>query len=84
VLKGGHEAPTKPKGRPKKNSIPTTEEIEAQERLAAKLAEEQRLQAEEEEEYIRYIRVHLSRNPSARTGPSISVRSNDNQLNADA
>ena len=32
VLKGGHEAPTKPKGRPKKNSIPTTEEIEAEER----------------------------------------------------
>ncbi|KAK1155937.1 homeobox protein BarH-like 2 [Acipenser oxyrinchus oxyrinchus] len=34
VLKGGQEAPTKPKGRPKKNSIPTTEEIEAEERLA--------------------------------------------------
>ncbi|XP_061576242.1 homeobox protein BarH-like 2 [Cololabis saira] len=32
VLKGGQEAPTKPKGRPKKNSIPTTEEIEAEER----------------------------------------------------
>lgn len=32
MLKGGHEAPTKPKGRPKKNSIPTTEEIEAEER----------------------------------------------------
>ncbi|XP_028857511.1 homeobox protein BarH-like 2 [Denticeps clupeoides] len=44
VLKGGHEAPTKPKGRPKKNSIPTTEEIEAEERLAAKLAEEERMQ----------------------------------------
>lgn len=41
VLKGGHEAPTKPKGRPKKNSIPTTEEIEAEER---------RLKMEEEEE----------------------------------
>ncbi|KAJ0063602.1 hypothetical protein NL108_004430 [Boleophthalmus pectinirostris] len=40
VLKGGHEAPTKPKGRPKKNSIPTTEEIEAEER---------RLQQEEDE-----------------------------------
>ncbi|KAK2894974.1 hypothetical protein QQF64_011923 [Cirrhinus molitorella] len=50
VLKGGHEAPTKPKGRPKKNSIPTTEEIEAQERLAAKLAEEESLRAEEEDE----------------------------------
>ena len=40
MLKGGHEAPTKPKGRPKKNSIPTTEEIEAEER---------RLKMEEEE-----------------------------------
>ena len=44
VLKGGHEAPTKPKGRPKKNSIPTTEEIEAEER---------RLRLEEEEEMRR-------------------------------
>ncbi|KAA0714760.1 Homeobox protein [Triplophysa tibetana] len=43
VLKGGHEAPTKPKGRPKKNSIPTTEEIEAEERLAA---QQERLRAE--------------------------------------
>ncbi|MEE6485354.1 hypothetical protein FKM82_014251 [Ascaphus truei] len=33
VLKGGKEAPTKPKGRPKKNSIPTSEEIEAEEKL---------------------------------------------------
>lgn len=41
VLKGGHEAPTKPKGRPKKNSIPTTEEIEAEERRLTQLAEEQ-------------------------------------------
>lgn len=48
MLKGGHEAPTKPKGRPKKNSIPTTEEIEAEERLAARMAEE-RLRAEVEE-----------------------------------
>ncbi|XP_051512020.1 homeobox protein BarH-like 2 [Myxocyprinus asiaticus] len=50
VLKGGHEAPTKPKGRPKKNSIPTTEEIEAEERLAAKQGEEERLQAEAQAE----------------------------------
>ncbi|ROL52894.1 Homeobox protein BarH-like 2 [Anabarilius grahami] len=49
VLKGGHEAPTKPKGRPKKNSIPTTEEIEAEERMVARLAEENRLRAEVEE-----------------------------------
>ncbi|TSK38370.1 Homeobox protein BarH-like 2 [Bagarius yarrelli] len=40
VLKGGHEAPTKPKGRPKKNSIPSTEEIEAEERRLAQMAEE--------------------------------------------
>lgn len=40
VLKGGHEAPTKPKGRPKKNSIPTTEEIEAEERRMQTEAEE--------------------------------------------
>lgn len=44
MLKGGHEAPTKPKGRPKKNSIPTTEEIEAEER---------RMKLEEEEKMIR-------------------------------
>uniref|UniRef100_UPI0037E8379A homeobox protein BarH-like 2 n=1 Tax=Semicossyphus pulcher TaxID=241346 RepID=UPI0037E8379A len=42
VLKGGHEAPTKPKGRPKKNSIPTTEEIEAEERRM-KTEEEERM-----------------------------------------
>lgn len=41
MLKGGHEAPTKPKGRPKKNSIPTTEEIEAEERRLAHLAEQE-------------------------------------------
>lgn len=40
MLKGGHEAPTKPKGRPKKNSIPTTEEIEAEERRLKVEAEE--------------------------------------------
>ncbi|CAH2320448.1 homeobox -like 2 [Pelobates cultripes] len=33
VLKGGQEAPTKPKGRPKKNSIPSSEEIEAEEKM---------------------------------------------------
>uniref|UniRef100_H3CMR8 BARX homeobox 2 n=1 Tax=Tetraodon nigroviridis TaxID=99883 RepID=H3CMR8_TETNG len=47
VLKGGHEAPTKPKGRPKKNSIPTTEEIEAEERRL-KVEEEERLKREAE------------------------------------
>lgn len=46
VLKGGHEAPTKPKGRPKKNSIPTTEEIEAEERRLK--AEEEKLKREAE------------------------------------
>ncbi|XP_078061645.1 homeobox protein BarH-like 2 [Mustelus asterias] len=41
VLKGGHEAPTKPKGRPKKNSIPTTEEIEAEEKEAQSAQEQE-------------------------------------------
>ncbi|XP_028666177.1 homeobox protein BarH-like 2 [Erpetoichthys calabaricus] len=45
VLKGGQEAPTKPKGRPKKNSIPTTEEIEAEERLAQFAKQKQECQA---------------------------------------
>ncbi|CAB1348023.1 unnamed protein product [Coregonus sp. 'balchen'] len=49
VLKGGQEAPTKPKGRPKKNSIPTTEEIEAEERLA-RLSEEERMRRASEED----------------------------------
>ncbi|XP_029965319.1 homeobox protein BarH-like 2 isoform X1 [Salarias fasciatus] len=48
VLKGGHEAPTKPKGRPKKNSIPTTEEIEAEERRM-KMEEEERMRRVAEE-----------------------------------
>lgn len=48
VLKGGHEAPTKPKGRPKKNSIPTTEEIEAEERRL-KMEEEERMRRAAEE-----------------------------------
>ncbi|KAM9359827.1 homeobox protein BarH-like 2 [Symphorus nematophorus] len=47
VLKGGHEAPTKPKGRPKKNSIPTTEEIEAEERRL-KMEAEERMKREAE------------------------------------
>lgn len=56
VLKGGHQAPTKPKGRPKKNSIPTTEEIEAEERRLAQLAEEEErlrgeVQAEVQEQF---------------------------------
>lgn len=46
VLKGGQEAPTKPKGRPKKNSIPTSEEIEAEERLH-RLAEDTQMKAED-------------------------------------
>lgn len=47
MLKGGHEAPTKPKGRPKKNSIPTTEEIEAEERRMKMEAEERMKRAAE-------------------------------------
>ncbi|XP_034023915.1 homeobox protein BarH-like 2 [Thalassophryne amazonica] len=48
VLKGGHEAPTKPKGRPKKNSIPTTEQIEAEERRM-KIEEEERMRTAAQE-----------------------------------
>uniref|UniRef100_A0A8D0G7H2 BARX homeobox 2 n=1 Tax=Sphenodon punctatus TaxID=8508 RepID=A0A8D0G7H2_SPHPU len=40
VLKGGQEAPTKPKGRPKKNSIPTSEEIEAEEKMNSQAQEQ--------------------------------------------
>ncbi|KAM8854349.1 homeobox protein BarH-like 2 [Synchiropus picturatus] len=47
VLKGGQEAPTKPKGRPKKNSIPSTEEIEAEERRLKLEEERMRRLAEE-------------------------------------
>ncbi|XP_056399628.1 homeobox protein BarH-like 2 isoform X2 [Hyla sarda] len=49
VLKGGQEAPTKPKGRPKKNSIPTSEEIEAEEKLN-RLAQEAHHQEDNTEE----------------------------------
>ncbi|NWY23484.1 BARX2 protein, partial [Pheucticus melanocephalus] len=50
VLKGGQEAPTKPKGRPKKNSIPTSEEIEAEEKMnsQAQSQPQERSQASEE------------------------------------
>ncbi|XP_019364788.1 PREDICTED: homeobox protein BarH-like 2 [Gavialis gangeticus] len=40
VLKGGQEAPTKPKGRPKKNSIPSSEEIEAEEKMNSQAQQE--------------------------------------------
>ncbi|NXJ07903.1 BARX2 protein, partial [Odontophorus gujanensis] len=52
VLKGGQEAPTKPKGRPKKNSIPTSEEIEAEEKMnsQAQSQEAEGSQAPEEPE----------------------------------
>lgn len=48
VLKGGQEAPTKPKGRPKKNSIPTSEEIEAEEKMNSQAQELEGSQASEE------------------------------------
>ncbi|NWU21157.1 BARX2 protein, partial [Dyaphorophyia castanea] len=62
VLKGGQEAPTKPKGRPKKNSIPTSEEIEAEEKMnsqaqsqeleGSQASEEPKLTEEEPEEVL--------------------------------
>ncbi|XP_006111231.1 homeobox protein BarH-like 2 [Pelodiscus sinensis] len=52
VLKGGQEAPTKPKGRPKKNSIPTSEEIEAEEKMNSQVQKQmlETSQAQEEPE----------------------------------
>ncbi|CAH6859713.1 Barx2 [Phodopus roborovskii] len=45
VLKGGQEAPTKPKGRPKKNSIPTSEEIEAEEKMNSQAQSQEHLES---------------------------------------
>ncbi|XP_069470256.1 homeobox protein BarH-like 2 [Ambystoma mexicanum] len=45
VLKGGQEAPTKPKGRPKKNSIPSSEEIEAEEKMSELAAQDRPIAA---------------------------------------
>ncbi|XP_076849346.1 homeobox protein BarH-like 2 [Brachyhypopomus gauderio] len=64
VLKGGHEAPTKPKGRPKKNSIPTTEEIEAEERRLAQLAVEERQHVEVQAETQVQIQTQREAFPS--------------------
>ncbi|KAL7981527.1 hypothetical protein Chor_005615, partial [Crotalus horridus] len=50
VLKGGQEAPTKPKGRPKKNSIPTSEEIEAEEKLSSQTQPEVLKESQSEED----------------------------------
>nr|XP_020456046.1 homeobox protein BarH-like 2 [Monopterus albus] len=62
VLKGGHEAPTKPKGRPKKNSIPTTEEIEAEERRM-KMEEEERMRRVAEEALLAHRGEASQREP---------------------
>lgn len=69
MLKGGHEAPTKPKGRPKKNSIPTTEEIEAEER---------RLKMEEEEQMRRGFDEHQDLS-SETTNPSGAIEGSDSE-----
>ncbi|KAK2494653.1 hypothetical protein MC885_008698 [Smutsia gigantea] len=50
VLKGGQEAPTKPKGRPKKNSIPTSEEIEAEEKMNSRAQSQELLSPSQEQE----------------------------------
>ncbi|XP_007463198.1 PREDICTED: homeobox protein BarH-like 2-like [Lipotes vexillifer] len=50
VLKGGQEAPTKPKGRPKKNSIPTSEEIEAEEKLKSQAQSKERCEPSQGQE----------------------------------
>ncbi|EHB11943.1 Homeobox protein BarH-like 2 [Heterocephalus glaber] len=50
VLKGGQEAPTKPKGRPKKNSIPTSEEIEAEEKMHSQAQSQESLEPSQGQE----------------------------------
>ncbi|XP_033061248.1 homeobox protein BarH-like 2 isoform X1 [Trachypithecus francoisi] len=52
VLKGGQEAPTKPKGRPKKNSIPTSEEIEAEEKMNSQAQGQERLEPSQGQEEL--------------------------------
>lgn len=52
VLKGGQEAPTKPKGRPKKNSIPTSEEIEAEEKMNSQAQGQERLEPRQGQEEL--------------------------------
>lgn len=53
VLKGGQEAPTKPKGRPKKNSIPTSEEIEAEEKMNSQAQSQEHLAPSQGQEELR-------------------------------
>ncbi|XP_011541345.1 homeobox protein BarH-like 2 isoform X1 [Homo sapiens] len=52
VLKGGQEAPTKPKGRPKKNSIPTSEEIEAEEKMNSQAQGQEQLEPSQGQEEL--------------------------------
>ncbi|XP_012507112.1 PREDICTED: homeobox protein BarH-like 2 [Propithecus coquereli] len=52
VLKGGQEAPTKPKGRPKKNSIPTSEEIEAEEKMNSQAQSQESLEPPQGQEQL--------------------------------
>ncbi|KAF5921374.1 hypothetical protein HPG69_019424 [Diceros bicornis minor] len=52
VLKGGQEAPTKPKGRPKKNSIPTSEEIEAEEKMNSQAQRQECLEPSQGQEEL--------------------------------
>ncbi|NXR59118.1 BARX2 protein, partial [Rhadina sibilatrix] len=82
VLKGGQEAPTKPKGRPKKNSIPTSEEIEAKEKMnsqaqsqvqeGSQASEEPKLTEENPEEVLLKTEnspQHIPEPPSEETTP---------------
>ncbi|XP_072810110.1 homeobox protein BarH-like 2 isoform X1 [Vicugna pacos] len=64
VLKGGQEAPTKPKGRPKKNSIPTSEEIEAEEKLNSQAQSQEPREPSQGQEGI-----CDTQEPKARGGP---------------
>ncbi|KAG9351730.1 hypothetical protein JZ751_022981 [Albula glossodonta] len=70
VLKRGQKAPTKPKGRPKKNSIPTTEEIEEEERLAKLAQQEGYLDHAFEHEEMPQDQDSKSHNPQLPEGSS--------------
>lgn len=82
VLKGGHEAPTKPKGRPKKNSIPTTEEIEAEERRLQLAEEERRRRAALAPEQAEEAEVFLEDSSETEThsGPMMEEETDKMQL----
>ncbi|XP_068935980.1 homeobox protein BarH-like 2 [Petaurus breviceps papuanus] len=74
VLKGGQEAPTKPKGRPKKNSIPTSEEIEAEEKMNSQAQKEEVLEPTQE-----HKKLEPPEEPKASDLPTDTLEPSSNQ-----